>query len=137
MKIKFALFAVLSFLCLFVTPIVAQMVDTTGVSDFTLVESEGVAGMLNAYNVLYGALVIAWGYIAKLIGIETKPNRFVFIILAGGVVLAGAFMAFGVSSAFPLVFSFLGSIGIYDLFLKPTGLRIRNNNSKIVTKGEY
>lgn len=96
-----------------------QTVDTTGLADNPVLVDPTVKNMVDVYNILYGALVIAWGYIAKLIGLKGKVGNFVFIVLAGGVVIAGGFVAFGFGKAFPLLFSFLSAIGVYDIIFKP------------------
>lgn len=77
--------------------------------------------ILNA-ETLFGALVIIWGYVAKFLGARVpaiEKVQPVFKVLAGAVVLAVAFISFGFAEVFPLVFSFLASLGVYDLFLKP------------------
>lgn len=108
------------FVGLAVVNAVAQVVDTTGIGNFSPSDDlSGLAGWLNWYNILYGGLVIGWGYLAKVFGIKTKPGNYVFIVAAGGLVLAGGFLALGFSKAFPLVFSFLSAIGVYDLIFRP------------------
>lgn len=79
-------------------------------------------GLLENTEILYGALVIVWGYLAKFLG-KYLPAldrvQTVFRVLAGGVVLAAAFITFGWGQVLPLLFSFLSALGVYDLFLKP------------------
>ena len=117
---KRILFLTLAFLALFVCPILAQVVDTTGLADNPVYTTPDVGTLVDAYNILYGALVIAWGYVAKSFGLKTKAgNNFVFVVAAGAVVLAGGFIAFGVGKALPLLFGFLSSIGVYDVIFKP------------------
>lgn len=107
-------------LCFSFTQAIAQVVDTTGVGNFSPADDlSGLSGWLNWYHALYGALVIGWGYLAKAFGLKAKVSNFVFVVAAGAAVLAGAFLALGFSKAFPLVFSFLSAIGIYDLIFKP------------------
>lgn len=79
-------------------------------------------GLLESTDVLYGALVIIWGYLAKFLG-KYLPAfdrvQTVFKVLAGAVVLAAAFITFGWGQVLPLLFSFLSALGVYDLLLKP------------------
>jgi len=98
----------------------AQVVDTTGIGGFNPGNDLGnLGGLIEWYNLLYGALVIIWGYVAKAVGLKTKFPHFVFVVLAGAMVLGAAFLALGFSKVFPLLFSFLASIGVYDLIFKP------------------
>lgn len=80
-----------------------------------------VTELVSMYDVLYTALVVIWGYIGRLFKFTANTKSYVFIVLAGAIVLAIAFIWLGFSEVFPLVFSFLGAIGIYDIFLKPLG----------------
>lgn len=102
-----------------IVAVTAQTVDTTGLVENPVLTDPTVTNLLDAYNVLYGALVIAWGYVAKLLGLKAKVSNFVFVVLAGGAVLAGAFIMFGIGKALPLLFSFLSAIGVYDIIFKP------------------
>lgn len=120
MKIKF-LFSTLLFL-LITTMAGAQLVDTTGITVDNPFDPLSLDSLLNTYQLLYGALVILWGYIAKAFGLKVSNRNFVFTVLAGGIVLAGGFLVAGIGKVLPLLFSFLGAIGIYDLILKPTGM---------------
>jgi len=108
----------LTILLVMVTAVTGQTVDTTGIADAPLFHDVSVDSMINTYNIIYGALVILVGYISKALGLKAKVNNFIFVIIAGGLVLAGAFIAFGFSKALPLAFTFLGSIGFYNVFLK-------------------
>jgi len=81
-----------------------------------------LSDLLANAETLFGALVILWGYVVKFLGTRVpalEKVQTVFKVLAGAVVLAAAFVTFGFSEVFPLVFSFLASMGVYDLFLKP------------------
>jgi len=109
----------LSFLAFVAINAIAQTVDTTGLADNPLFVEPKLDTLLNVYNVLYGALVIVWGYIGKALNLKAKVGNFVFVVVAGGVVLAGAFVAFGFAKAFPLALTFLSAIGVYDIFFKP------------------
>ena len=73
--------------------------------------------MLNTYNAIYAALVLLWGYVAKNILKlkEITKVPFVFVVLAGALVLAAFFLTFKFSDILPLVITFLGSLGIFDL----------------------
>ena len=105
---------------LFFGLLTAQSVDTTGLADKPFFdEPVTVEKMLNWYNLLYGALVIVWGYVAKAFKLKKGKIPFVFVVVAGAAVIAGVFIAVGFSQALPLLFGFLGAIGIYDIFLKP------------------
>lgn len=81
-----------------------------------------VSELIGMYEILYSALIVLWGYIGRLFKFTANVKSYVFVVLAGGIVLAIAFVWLGFSSVFPLVFSFLGAIGIYDIFLKPAGV---------------
>lgn len=106
-------------------PVLAQTVDTTGLTDTKVLDEATTESLLKAYNILYGALVIIWGYVGKLLKLNAKVPHYVFVVLAGGLVIAGAFVIFGFGKAIPLLFTFLSAIGIYDLILKPAGNAIK------------
>ncbi|MCA9366780.1 hypothetical protein KC887_00745 [Candidatus Kaiserbacteria bacterium] len=118
-KVFIFLLAVPIILLLFAVSLTAQAVDTTGLANNPIYTEPRLDKLLNAFNVLYGALVIVWGYVAKSFNLNAKVNNFVFVVLAGGIVLGGAFIAFGFAKALPLAFTFLSAIGIYDLLVKP------------------
>lgn len=118
-KLFTAILAIPVLLLIFAAALSAQAVDTTGLADNPIYTEPRLDKLLNAFNILYGALVITWGYVAKSFGLKAKVSNFVFVILAGGVVLAGAFVAFGFAKALPLAFTFLSAIGIYDLLIRP------------------
>jgi len=127
MKIKLFLSSVFM---LFVAGVFAQTVDTTGLSENNPFDPISSTSMIEAYQILYGALVIVWGYIAKIFGIKITNKHFVFTVLAGGLVLLGAFLIAGVGSTLPLLFSFLGAIGVYDLILKPVGATVKEKENE-------
>lgn len=131
MKFK-NLFSVLGILMMaFMMVAQGPAVDTTGISEVDpLADPVKITDMLNFYNILYGALVIIWGYVSKAFGWTFQNVNFVFTVLAGGVVLAGMFLVTNLGDALPLIFSFLSSIGIYDLVLKPMGLKVDAPKSK-------
>lgn len=104
----------------------APPVDTTGV-DAWKPFADGVTldGLNEIYNVLFGAIVIVWGYVAKAFGFKSKSKvPFVFVILAGALVAAGAFVFAGFE-AVPIVITFFISLGIFDLILKPAEKLLR------------
>lgn len=129
MKRKFILF-ILGLIGI-VTFALSQSVDTIGISEGPFPGGELTAeGLVKAYHIIYGALVIVWGYIAKMLKVKynwnLKKNFFPFIVLAGGIVLASAFIMFGFGKVLPYLFGFLGAIGVYDIILKPSGLNVKN-----------
>ena len=95
-------------------------VDTTGLSGWNPFENPVTVGdMQDAYNTIYGALVIVWGYVARLFGWRADKVPFVFVVAGGGAVIAGVFLALGWADAIPLVISFFLSLGLFDTILKP------------------
>lgn len=107
-------------LLLFAGMMSAQSIDTTGLAEWNPFDGNvTVDGLKDTFNVIYGALVIVWGYVARLIGWKNRKIPFVFIVLAGGAVIAGVFIALGMSKAIPLVISFLLSLGLFDTVFKP------------------
>lgn len=96
------------------------VVDTTGVSGWNpFQEPVTVESLTKAYNAIFGALVILWGYVARFIGWKTDKVPFVFVVVAGGAVIAGVFVALGLAKAAPLIISFFLSLGVFDTILKP------------------
>lgn len=96
------------------------LVDTTGVSGWNpFDEPVTIDNLMKAYHAIFGALVILWGYIARLLGWNTNKVPFVFVVVAGGAVIAGAFVALGLAKATPLIITFFLSLGLFDTFLKP------------------
>lgn len=96
-------------------------VDTTGLSGWNPFRGEHVTveNLTKAYHALFGALVILWGYVARFFGWKTDKVPFVFVVAAGGAVVAGAFVALGLAKAAPLIITFFLSLGIFDAILKP------------------
>lgn len=95
-----------------------QVVDTTGLADnpgFT--DPASLTKLIEPYQVLYSALIIIWGYLGKFLGLKAKVSNYVWVVVAGGIVVAGAFIAYGFD-VFPLVLSFLSAIGVYDIFFR-------------------
>lgn len=115
-------------LVMIVNVLFSQTVDTTGTSTTTVFTEPTLGKMINSYEAIFGALVILWGYLARLFKLPpTLKNNFVFVVLAGGIVLGGVFIYAGWSKAFPLALSFLSAIGVFDLLLKPAGKVISAN----------
>ncbi len=101
-------------------PLIAQTVDTTGLIKNPVFDDPTLNRMVSTYDAIYGALVILWGYLGKAFGLKTKFGKnYIFVVLAGGIVLGGVFLQAGLSEGFGLMFSFLNAIGIYDLIFKP------------------
>lgn len=101
------------------------VVDTTGLQtiDFENITPEKA----NLYaNVIFSALVIVWGYIARALKIKYKPGNFVFVVIAGGIVIGGIFVAVGWAKALPLALSLLASLGVFDAILRPGQNAIKN-----------
>jgi len=95
-------------------------VDTTGLSGWDpFKEPVTVESLKQAYNALFGALVILWGYVARFLGWKTEKVPFVMVVVAGGAVIAGVFVALGLAKAAPLIISFFLSLGVFDTILKP------------------
>ena len=98
----------------------APVVDTTGVSGWNPFEEPvTIENLMKAYHAIFGSLVIIWGYVARLFGWNTGKVPFVFVVVAGGAVIAGAFVALGLAKAAPLIITFFLSLGLFDTFLKP------------------
>jgi hypothetical protein len=94
-------------------------VDTTGLDAWQPFDGiVTIESLQEVYYALYGAIVIIWGYVAKMLGFQKRKVPFVFVVLAGALVAAGVFLTQGFSAA-GIVISFLASLGIFDLILKP------------------
>ena len=122
---------------LFFTPLLGQSptVDTTGVSGWDPFEEPvTVENLMKAYHAIFGALVILWGYVARLFGWNTGKAPFVFVVVAGGAVIAGAFVALGLAKAAPLIITFFLSLGLFDTILKPGEKAIVKQLSKKLQK---
>lgn len=107
-------------LLLLAVAVIAQPgVDTTGLDGWNPFDGDLTVDKLNdVFSPIYGAIVIIWGYVAKALGLKKKNIDFVFVVLAGALVAGGVFLAQGFS-AIGIVVSFLASLGIFDLILKP------------------
>ena len=82
-------------------------VDTTGLTRWNPFDGPVTVGkLLEIFNPLYGAIVIIWGYVAKLLKLKSDKVPFVFVVLAGGLVAGGVFLTQGFS-AVGIVISFL------------------------------
>ena len=107
----------LLFLAVFVF---AQTIDTTGLDAYVPFDGDITVDELKTnFNLIFSALVIIWGYVAKAFGLKTQKTPFVLVVLAGAAVLAGLFLAMGWSQAIPLAISFLLSLGLFDTIFKP------------------
>lgn len=96
-------------------------VDTTGIAKGPFLEEPlTLTKLLSWYDALYGALIIIWGFVYRSLGKPLERIPKALVVAAGGGVLAAAFVLAGWSSVLPLLFAFLGAIGVYDLFIKPT-----------------
>lgn len=119
-------FLIVVSVCLVMVPegVFGQTVDTTGTGGI-FDSLPNADELLNIYNAIYGALVILWGFIAQAFGLKDKVKSFVFVVVAGGLVLAGGFVAFGVMDFLPLAITLIGSLGLYDIFkgLKKAGTK--------------
>lgn len=95
-------------------------VDTTGISNGPFLnEPLTLNKLVSWYDAIYGALVLLWGFVARTLGKSVANVPKALVVAAGGAVLAAAFVLAGWSSVLPLLFAFLGAIGVYDLFIKP------------------
>lgn len=83
-------------------------------------ETPVLGNFIGWYEAIYGGLVIGWGFVARAFNIKSTPN-FIFVVVAGGLVIAAGFIAFGWADFFPLAISLLSSMGIYDLVFKGIG----------------
>ena len=116
---KQLLFLALTFAaCLFAGALGAQVVDSTGISDVSFSDIT-VEDAIKWANALYMALVIVWGYFARAFKFKVKPGNFVFVVIAGGVVIGGTFIAMGWAKAVPIALSLLASLGVFDAILRP------------------
>lgn len=82
-------------------------------------------------NEFYAAIVIIWGYLARWLKVKKSPMPFVFVVVAGGLVIGWAFVAFGGAQVKPLIISFLASLGTYSAVLRPI-----ENSAKAVSNEE-
>lgn len=122
MKTKlFLMFSVLWLVILSTTMAIGQIppVDTTGLDAWKPFDGPiSLEEMNKTYYVLYSALVIVWGYIAKAFRLKSTKIPFVFVVAAGGLVVGAVLVIYGFD-AITVVLSFLVSLGVFDLFIKP------------------
>jgi len=109
-----------AFAALLLCPVLifAQVVDTTGLSsvDFKNITPD----QANQYaQFVFGAIVIIWGYIAKAFKLKPRNVDFVFVVVAGGVVVGGVFIAAGWAQALQIAVSLFVSLSVYRVVLKP------------------
>jgi len=113
--------------------------DSTSVNpDFST-----IGGMDAAYAAIVSGLTIVWGYIARIFGLNLMKGKFVFVVLAGGLVIAGAFIL-GTSSGetfsdiLPRSVLFIASvitgIGTHTTFINP--FESRNFERKAISDSE-
>ena len=98
--------------------------DSTSVNpDFST-----IGGMDAVYAAIVSALTIVWGNIAKVFGLNFVKGKFVFVVLAGGLVIAGTFiigtsMGETFSDILPRSVLFIASvitgIGAHSTFINP------------------
>jgi len=94
-------------------------IDTAGLAQIADEAFKGIKPDLdkltNIFNVLIGALTIVWGVVAKALGLKERLNkkkkRFVIGVAAGGIVIAGIFVAFGLAEGLPGVVSMFTAMG--------------------------
>ena len=67
------------------------------------------------YSSLVAGLVMVWGYVAKSLGLKEIVPNFVFVVIAGAVVIIGIFLALGFGEGISHVIAVLTSMGIFDI----------------------
>ena len=88
-----------------------------------ITDQTDLTGFLHWYEVLYGAIVILLGFVHNWIPVlTTVTEKWVRVALAG-LIVGVIFFAYGFADGLSLVFTFLSAVGIYDIFLKRTGLK--------------
>lgn len=126
MKILFTLFL----LCLATVACFAQTPEPIG----NFEDGVTVPELVSTYNAIYMALIVVAGYVLKLFKVKydwsLPGKRLPWIIAAVGLVLGVAFVQAGFSTVLPLLFSFLGAIGFYDIILKPFNLVVKTPANK-------
>jgi hypothetical protein len=100
-------------------------VDTSGVGNISFKDIDAKKATDYA-NLIYGALVILFGYVARAFKIKTKPGNWVFVIIAIGVVLGGVFVAMGWAKTLEIAITLFASMGIFDAILRPTQNAIKD-----------
>ena len=60
--------------------------------------------LVNYYTGLLSILTMVWAEVAKALGLKKRVNSFVFVVIAGGITIAGAFIAFDFVDAIQGVF---------------------------------
>jgi hypothetical protein len=100
-------------------PLLGQVpIDTTGVNEGPFPDGVTLPGMLNLHQVIFAALTILWGFVAKPLGLKGDKVPFIFVVLAGAAVLAIVGVMFGFGSIWQYIFPFLSAIGIYEVIFK-------------------
>lgn len=106
-------------LFLIVTLMIMSAISVTIAQEVTIPipDAPEVTQLTNWYNYIYALLVMLWGVIAKLAGWKVERGTLVLTVIAGGVVMATAFIWFGVMDSIPALVMLLSSMGIYDTIL--------------------
>jgi len=74
-----------------------------------------IVELTDFYNVVLGGLLMLWGFIARAFRIDKKVNDFVFVVIAGGITIAGALIWWGFADGISAVLTILTTMGIFDL----------------------
>jgi hypothetical protein len=67
------------------------------------------------YSALVGALTMTWGLVANALGLKKDINKFVFVVIAGAIVIIGIFLALGFGDGISHAIAVFTSMGIFDL----------------------
>lgn len=73
------------------------------------------AAIINWYQTLLAGLTLVWGETAKALGIKAKVKEIIFVVIAGGIAIAGVLINFGLVDSIPALFTILTSLGLFDL----------------------
>lgn len=71
--------------------------------------------IINWYQTLLAGLTLVWGEVAKALGIKAVVKEIVFVVIAGGVAIAGVLINYGLVDSIPALFTILSSLGLFDL----------------------
>jgi hypothetical protein len=96
-----------------ITPI---LTPSTGVGDNEFgSEKPNLPAITDYYNSLLGVLTFLWGFIARAFRLNVKFPNFVFVVLAGGVTLAGIFIHYGLTGGLTAAFTIISTMGLFDI----------------------